>query len=320
MNQALSKGNRRLAGALCEEAFLGAVQLEWDPVEAPQHGERFSFGGVGFEVLVDPSVAGWELASEHLSCLASLDTRVGAHVLCSVTADPSLDDRPFSREIRWEWGGTRAQLETARVDAMLTRLSHGRYAATARIVPDSNGASSLVTALASAIVSREGGVMLHASGIELDDGVVLFIGPSGAGKTTACNRAPGARAFTRDRAAVVPCATSPTGWAAWRMPGGDEIALPSSHDAMRPLLGILRVRRGDDGVSLQTRASVSAVVLLRESAQSGGRTEEDEQRHVRSLLALATAVPIGELRSVLSASLTGPVREWLERPSRERWR
>ena len=168
---------------------------------------------------------------------------------------------------------------------------------------------SLITALAGVVQTREGGVVLHASGIEVEGGAVLFIGPSGAGKTTAAHHCPNARWFARDRAVVFP---GPGGWYAAVMCGGDPIALEPSAHRVLPLHGILRVRRGQDGASIRDCDGLSGFVALRESLQAPPQDAEGEHAAMDRLVRLHAEARVGELHSVLGGDLTPLLRHWIE--------
>lgn len=276
-------------------------------VEAAPDPLAFVFGGVAFVVHPEPDLC-WEMGDEHRSCRAPFGVGpVAAHVDCVVSSAPELGRG--GRAIRCDWRGDEASVETGGVRVELRRLAAGRYAATAMVRPDASGCSSLITALAGVVQAREGGVVLHASGVEIDGGVVLFIGPSGAGKTTAAHHCPDARWFARDRAVVFP---GPGGWYAGVMCGGDPIALEPSAHRVLPLLGILRVRRGRTDATIDPCDDLRGLVNLRESLQSPAQDAESERRAMDRLLRLHGEARVGELRSVLGGDLIPLIRDWIE--------
>jgi hypothetical protein len=271
-------------------------------------GEQLCYGGVSFELL--PDFDGWELPEGQLEYAAPVtDAPLAGEVRCALTGDASLSPGG-SREVSWKWDGDRAHVKASGAEAVLHRLAPHRYAASARTSPTGSGVSALVTALSSAVVMREGGLVLHAAGIELDGRALLFIGPSGAGKTTACNHAPGASWFARDRAAVYPSAG---GWFAWGMTGGDPVILPRSERKVWPLSAVLRVRRANGTPEVTSLGLASAVSVLRESVQSGGSDRAEELRLFDSMTALAGRTPVGEAHTALEAPITELLRGWLGR-------
>jgi len=52
-----------------------------------------------------------------------------------------------------------------------------------------------------ALLVREGAILVHGAAVESPDGAIAFVGPSGAGKTTAALNCPG-RLLHRDRVAI----------------------------------------------------------------------------------------------------------------------
>lgn len=267
---------------------------------------HFVFGGVAFEICPGPGVT-WAVGAEHrLFTGAYATSPVAGTVHCVVSPAPELESEPFTREIRWEWAGEVARVETGRMRAELRRLGPGRYAATAMVVPSANGCSALVTALTAAVVNREGGFVLHSAGVELDGRAVLFIGPSGAGKTTAANHCRGARSIAHDRAAVYP---TPLGWYAAGMPGGERGDLAAAPKTVFPLAGVLRPRRA--GCTRVTAVSpVSALRDLRESAMAVHSGPGDEAARLEALLELANDIRTGEVSLVLGDSLRDHLRRW----------
>lgn len=268
----------------------------------------FVCGGVAFEICLAPGM-GWSMGAEHRQFLAPYPVSpVASGVRCVVSAAPELAHDSKDREIRWEWSGDVAHVSTLRVRAELRRLET-HYVATALVAPTEAGYSALVTALAAAVVEREGGFALHAAGVILDGRAVLFVGPSGAGKTTASNHCEGARWLARDRAVVYP---TPLGWYAAGMPGGDEIGLPRAPMTLAPLGGLLRVRRGSSGII--DPGLVGSVRNLRESVTAGsGRGAVEETDRLAKLTALASTARVGELGFGLGEPLTPRLLEWLGR-------
>ncbi len=278
-----------LAGAL---ARVEEVEPELDPT-------CFVFGGVAFEICPAPGVR-WSIGAEHRLFAGGYATSpVAGHVHCVVSPAPELAEG-FTREITWEWDGDIARVSTGRVRAELRRLSDGKYAATAFVVPSEAGCSALVTALTAAVVNREGGFVLHAAGVEIDGRAVLFIGPSGAGKTTAANHCHGARWFARDRAVVYP---TPLGWYAAGMAGGDDIELPRSVRTLMPLGAVLRVRRGSDEPLLRESGVLEALRDLRESVMGAAVGRDVEGATLTALVELGRGARVGRLSYPLGSML-----------------
>jgi energy-coupling factor transporter ATP-binding protein EcfA2 len=169
---------------------------------------------------------------------------------------------------------------------------------------------ALLSALSAAVLEREGGVVLHAAAIEWRKRAVLFVGPSGAGKTTAGNHCAGALSFARDRVALV---GSGAGFAAWPLPGGssDGALLPSSNRSWLPLAGIVRVRRGRTMPHFERLAAAHALAVLRESALSSSGAAVEEGQLLASLADIVSATPVDALHTVLGEPLAEVIDEWL---------
>jgi hypothetical protein len=279
------------------------ASLEETPAVDPAH---FVFGGVAFEICAGPGVT-WAVGAEHrLFTGAYATSPVAGMVHCVVSPAPELEREPFTREIRWEWAGEVARVETGRMRAELRRLGSGRYAATAMVVPTENGCSALVTALTAAVVNREGGFVLHSAGVELDGRAILFIGPSGAGKTTAANHCRGARWIARDRAAVYP---TPLGWYASGLAGGDAIDLPRARSAVLPLAAVFRVRHAVERGAILTDSRLSALRNLRESVMCTVRDPVEEADLLERVCTFVDAARVAELAVVLGEPLSELLRE-----------
>lgn len=267
---------------------------------------RFVFGGAAFEMCPDPAVA-WSVGAEHRQFMGVYSASpVAAEVRCVVSAAAELSADPRGREIHYEWANDLARVVTSRVRAELRHLGPGRYAATAVVAPSEAGCASLTTALAGAVIEREGGFVLHASSVVIDGRALLFVGPSGAGKTTAANHCQGAQWLARDRAVVYP---TPLGWYAAGMAGGDDIALPRAAVSLAPLGAILRVRRGSS--RLEETALVTRLRDLRESVVSSPGSASEERARLEALVGLAGGTRVGELALELGLPLREALARWV---------
>lgn len=265
----------------------------------------FVFGGVAFEMCPAPGLR-WAVGSEHRLFRGAYATSpVAGRVHCVVSPAPELE-AGFSREIHWEWSGDVAHVSTGGARAELRRLSPGCYAATALVVPSEAGCSALVTALTAAVVSREGGLVLHASGVELDGRAFLFIGPSGAGKTTAANHCQGGRWIAHDRAVVYP---TRLGWYAAGICGGsDAIDLPPPTGRVFPLGCVARIRHAQDRVAVREATPVEAARYLRESLFAVNGTAEDEGARLETVLDFHATTPLRVLETKLGEPLAPHLR------------
>jgi hypothetical protein len=270
----------------------------------------FVFGGVAFEMCPAPGLS-WSLGAEHrLFAGAYATSPVAGQVHCVVSPAPELDHEGFTREIRWSWSDDVARISAGRVRAELRQLAPARYAATALVAPHEAGCSALVTALTGAVVSREGGFVVHAAGVEIDGRAVLFVGPSGAGKTTAANHSQGARWMARDRAAVYP---TPLGWYAAGMAGGDPIDLPRAAGHVFPLGAIFRVQKARGRPAARAASAVQVIRVLRESVQAVAEEPSEEGARIERLAALGATCPTMFLETVLGAPLIPVLRSALGR-------
>lgn len=284
------------------------ARAESDQVAPELDPTCFVFGGVAFEICPSPGVA-WSVGAEHrLFMGAYASSPVAGQVHCVVSPAPELS-AVVTREITWEWSGDVARVETGRVRAELRRLSPGKYAATAFVVPSGAGCSALVSALTAAVVDREGGFVLHAVGVEIDGRAALFIGPSGAGKTTAANHCKGARWLARDRAVVYP---TPLGWYAAGLPGGTDGGRLEAGAVVVPLGGLFRIVQGTS-VRVSAPSPASAVALLRESILlTPGTTAHEERARFDRAGALAASCTLRTLETCLGVELTPVLRPALQ--------
>lgn len=266
----------------------------------------FNFAGVAFDVHPYPDLR-FCLDDEHrLFRSIGHDEPLLARVHCAIGGASELTG-DYGREIRARWDGDVLHGMTGGVRVEARDLGDGRFAATALVSPDSRGCSSLLTALAGALAYRMGGLVLHASGVEIDGEGYLFIGPSGAGKTTAANHCPGARWFARDRAVVFRTGER---WHAAGMCGGDPIELARADARVVPLRGILRVHRGETASRIEALSALGALVALRESLQCVASGPREEEALADRMLALHAQSRVGALRSVLGDDLVPTLVGW----------
>jgi hypothetical protein len=219
---------------------------------------------------------------------------------------------------------------------LLRQVGPRRYACAARIADGSGALTSLLNMVVAAIVQAEGGVVLHAAGIELDGRAVLFLGPSGAGKSTAATLTHGATMFAHDHVAVVvkPVAgerehaveregavESALAWA-YGLPGGSPARMAQTSHAVLPLAGVFRVFQpaphAQDTSSRITRGELfggaRALFIVREAVESADVSLEGEQARLNAAAAIAAArgVRVGALHTVLGESIAPLLRDLLE--------
>jgi hypothetical protein len=227
-----------------------------------------------------------------------------------VRRDPALDEAPSDRALRWTRDQDRFEVVTQSARVQMTRLDARSFAATATIGSFASSASSLTTAISTAVTFAQGGLVLHATGVRIAGGSLLFIGPSGAGKTTTANQLVDATWIARDRAAVTP---AQGGWLASGLAGGDELRLAQSEPGSVPLAGVLRVVRAEGRSRLEPLRPADAIHVLRESIQAFPSSADDEAELLERALALTTSVSVARLH----VALGDPLEPILERIVRE---
>jgi len=267
------------------------------------------FGGVSFEFLGDARRHGWSLPANVIECVeAPGATPSIAHVLCSLHHDASLDGET-DHHVRWLWNDGAATVRANRVRCTVRKLGNGRYAASARLARGAVTAGAAVRALGHAVLDEEGGFALHAAGVELDGRAVLFTGPSGAGKSTATRHVPGARSFADDRVVVYPTPAQPRQWSVSLMPAGLSRPEATSSPRTLPIAAVLRVDRLAGEVGVRSIGRATAIFAVRESVLHG--SSSDENGLLDRVARFTADVAVGEVRTMLGAPLTEPLRRWL---------
>jgi len=264
---------------------------------------RFCFGGVELDVLSAADFT-FELPPDHQR-FVSVDggRRMAPRVACNVTLDSSLDhDSPHMREIVHDGH----DLRTTGVRAQVNAVAEGSWAATARVASGMHSLGRMLDAVSAVVTEQHGGLVMHGAGVEYAGSGYLFVGPSGAGKTTAAGQVFGARSFCVDRATVLP---GPRGWQLHALPGGtDPIhGAPPSEHVVLPLAGILRVSKSTE-LDVHRLAPHEALMTLRESVFSAGRDRGAEMSRLDAMLRLAADIPVVRLQCVLGA----PVAQCLQ--------
>lgn len=194
-------------------------------------------------------------------------------------------------------------LSTSLFVARLVAQGGGRYGAEAWVPPGSLGAAEydLLQSLVAVVVWAEGGTVLHAAGVELDGGAYLFVGPSGAGKTTACEHTEG-RTFAIDRVALMP--DPEMRWHAWSIPVGplDGLARPGSERLAAPVRSILRVRQGTEPGIRRLAGSDALMVVAAALYWPFAAGEGAVGASMDVAIEVARHCRVGEIRTVLARS------------------
>lgn len=262
-------------------------------------------GGVNVELLGVPRdlAPGYAEGGPHVGPIAE---RLSCSVRFTRAKPLSLDDL----RARWTWDDDVCDVRYLGIMARLRHVADGAYAASLEVPGDARELSWLLSALVVAIRARRGAVVLHAAGVELDGHAVLFVGPSGAGKTTACNLLRSARGFVRDRVLVVP---EEDGWSAWALPGWSptDQRLPASSHSHLPVAAVLAVEHGS--IPKVRRASgLEAMTRLRESTMTADDSVEAERDVLETMERLTRQARFGVLTTVLGTSCDSAVRTWIE--------
>ena len=265
--------------------------------------QRYTYGGLEFVRLG---------ASSPLPDQASLErARPFASVACTVSGAgvpvTSHAHRRSQKRVHARWSGARGAVDGHGVRVHLRALAPRRFVASVQCDLSNVTAHPVEDVLNQAILERCGGAVLHAAAIEIDGRALAFVGPSGAGKTTACGLT-GRPWFSRDRLAVAP---TDDGWWAWPLAGGS--VPPSSRAsglAALPLAGVLRVVQSDR-TRLQVTQGVQSVLDVRSCCFVGDTDAKAEPNRLEVVENLCNQVPVGRLHTVLGEDPTEGIRSWL---------
>ncbi len=294
---------RALAAELAEQrlAEQRLAEQRWSadrPARVASAPRRFGFGGVAFELSLAPGLR-WRLTDE-LRAFSGADDE-GPHagvVRACVRAAPRARGPVTDRTIGWRWTGDDCEVSASALSARLRHVQAKRYAATALVPMDAWGTHSLLNGLSAAVVDRAGGLLVHAATVTLDGQALLFIGHTGAGKTTAANLCAGARWLGHDRAVLYPHRGA---WFVSGLPGGEACALPRDARRVRPLGGIFAIAHGSRP-ELEDLSVARAAAVLRQSVQAPAGAAEVEL--LGRVAALAASGRVRRLHTALGAPLT----------------
>lgn len=145
-----------------------------------------------------------------------------------------------------------------------------------------------------------GGLLLHSAGTVVDGSAFLFVGASGAGKSTVARKAlaAGAPVLSDDLNAVVDTAGSP---AVARLPFTGELRDQHAFDGTVPLAGIAVLGKGD-AVSCEALGRAEAAAAIVATAPYINRGADDLEGLMAAAVALAERVPVARLTSARSSS------------------
>lgn len=277
--------------------------------------DSFAFAGVGFR-LRRPGAEG-PLRLPHgtgAPCRKEPGLPVAADVELELRTDRALARERASCGFTAQRQGDRMRVHHARGHIDLRRCASRRYEGVAALPADTGGSAEMdaLQAVAVAVLCQEGGAMVHAAGVEVDGAAFLFVGPSDAGKTTACVLT-GGPLLAIDRVALVP---QGEGWAAWAVPGGpeDEVELGRTAQPVLPLGAILRVVQATGEPEARLLPGVRATMVVRAALQWPFRGAREEERAVDAADAIRRRARVGEARTVLGRPLAPALNDLASHP------
>lgn len=180
-------------------------------------------------------------------------------------------------------------------------LVRGTIAATLLQGPDAGDLDGALRSVRDSILPLSGGLLVHAAAVRVDSsagpGAVLFVGRSGAGKSTAA-RLSGQPLFAADR--VVLHSAESRVWA-WRLPiGSPESGVVAAGEPVAlPVLAILGVRQSSNGARTERLGRRRALMTLRAAVQAPAG--HDELELLASCEAIASLAHVAEVHTQLGA-------------------
>jgi hypothetical protein len=231
---------------------------------------------------------------------------------CELEAIPRAPlQRHGGQPIVWSWQADRGQVRTHNVQASLERVRARQFRMRAGLPGDPVALTTLLSAVTPALLHAVGGAVLHAASVELGGAAIAFVGPAGAGKSTACRHTAGSLCFSLDRLAVAP---SEQGWVACALPGGkgwEQAGERSAHSVL-PLRAVLRVVQSELGPRILSCSGHRRLALLRQAAFHGARAPTAELELLGALAALGQSLPTGSLEFALGDALTPVIEDFIQ--------
>lgn len=278
-------------------ATPGAVERE---VAAP-----FAYGGMRVAWVEDGVACTTVRLPEEHALHAGLARPAAADVEVEVVSTRRPPPSGDARAMRWAWSGSTGRAESGWAALVVEQIAERRFRVQAHTVAGAAGRAAILSLLAPTVVERLGGLVLHATAVVLGGRAVLFIGPSGAGKTTSARHMGEATWLARDRAVVVRDELGR--WQAWGAPGGDDVPLEHASDVVAPLGAVLRVLRSEGASRIVPLPPASALLRLRESIQSGATDRDGEHGALDAAARLLREVPVAAVEVALGCRLADVV-------------
>jgi len=241
----------------------------------------------------------WVLDAEDAELAWPADTApVATQASLTLIADASLKDSEDAA-IAWHRTEGRLSVRSRGMRAVLVEQSAGAFEGEARLSTALTTTSSLLNALACALIYARGGLVLHAVGLVERSELTAVIGPPDAGKTTAANLCTGSCWYARDRLVVAEVAGRIF---AWPLAGGEDIHLPHYTGLPLRLSELVRVSRDAGDTRIEDVSVEEAALLIRESTHAPA--DVDEGHLLDRSLWLASHLPVRRLHSRLDAPLS----------------
>lgn len=205
-----------------------------------------------------------------------------------------------ARAITWAWSQGVCRLRAPHCEIRMEHFRMEQWGAQVRaeatVLSGSVALAGVLSAIVSALTIARGGAVLHSASVEWKSGVVAFIGPSGAGKTTACQHVTGARLFSIDRLLVAPVVGG--GLGAFSLPGGTLPCEPSmrlSTEQSRPLWAIYGLGQDRRVTRIESLSAAAQLALLRQCALDGRSGPAAAAQLLGNLVQLSNKVPVARL-------------------------
>jgi hypothetical protein len=181
------------------------------------------------------------------------------------TPDAFLPIRYEGTEYRWDMDYAEAAVRLAG-DGFMSRIDRAPRLAAALWVADGEGPLSLNTlencfrVVVAYRLLELGGMLLHSSGVVWDGAARLFVGPSGAGKTTVARLGLGVgfEVLSDDLNAVIPV---DGGIIAEKVPFAGDLGRTPTRGARFPVVGIFRLNQAVTN-RVETSSAASAVASM----------------------------------------------------------